>query len=211
MTRAVVAVSRDTPFKEVAQTIRRWQVSALPVLAGDGRVVGVVSEADLLAQAETSRDQAPGSKGVRSRPRLASSDPPDARTAGQLMTTPAISVQADASLPLAARTMAVYKVKRLPVTDGGGHLRGVVSRTDLLKPYLRADSDIKAEVREEVVEPLFSGEKVVVWVSEGIVWLSGAVPDTALIPVATRLARTVEGVVDVENKLHGRPRRPEVE
>lgn len=58
MTEAVVAVGRDASFKEIVTTMERWKVSALPVLEGEGRVVGVVSEADLLPKEEY-RDSAP--------------------------------------------------------------------------------------------------------------------------------------------------------
>ena len=207
MTRTAVAVSRDTSFKEIVQAIRRWKVSALPVLAGDGRVIGVVSEADLLHK-EEDREPVPDLDDNRSaRVRRQKTE---ARTAGELMTTPAITVRASAGLPLAARAMAVYGVKRLPVTDAGGHLEGIVSRADLLKVYLRTDTDIAEEVRVEVVDVLFPEEDVTVLVREGIVRLGGVVPDTALVPVAVRLARAVEGVVGVENKLYGRPRRPQL-
>lgn len=208
MTRSVVAVSRDTPFKEIVRAVRRWQVSALPVLAGDGRVVGVVSEADLLSN-EEDRDRRPilGEDRRVLRARLKA----DARTAGELMTTPAITVRYDAGLPLAARTMAVYRVKRLPVTDAGGHLEGIVSRSDLLRVYLRDDSEIAEEIRTEVVEPLFHGQDITVLVREGVARLGGAVPDTSLIPLAMRLVRAVEGVIGVENKLYGRPRRPDLD
>ncbi len=95
--------------------------------------------------------------------------------------------------------MARRHVKRLPVVDAEGRLVGVVSRGDLLKVFLRPDEDIAREVRREVVEPLFpgGGRSVGVRVADGVVTFTGEIRNTALVPVAARMARSVEGVVDV--------------
>lgn len=197
MTRTVVAVGRDAPFKEMVQTLAQWHVSAMPVLEGEGRVIGVVSEADLLPKEEF-RDSDPDRfEQMRRLPDLAKAR---AVTAEELMSTPAVTVHTDATLAEAARIMAVRRVKRLPVVDTEGKLQGIVSRGDLLKVFLRSDEDIAEEVRRTVVSCLFPGlgHAVHVRVDEGVVTLSGQLHDTALIPVAARLTRAVEGVVDVE-------------
>ncbi|MFE1934106.1 CBS domain-containing protein [Streptomyces sp. NPDC059474] len=94
----------------------------------------------------------------------------------------------------AARIMAVRGVKRLPVVDAESKLQGIVSRGDLLKVFLRSDLDIEEEVRRTVVSYLFPGDSGIhVRVDEGVVTLSGQLHDTALIPVAARLPRAVEG------------------
>ncbi|UNO43358.1 CBS domain-containing protein [Streptomyces sp. MST-110588] len=204
MTQTVVAVGRDAPFKEIVQTMDQWKVSALPVLEGEGRVVGVVSEADLLPKEEF-RDSDPSR--FEQRRRLEDLAKAGALTAGELMSTPAICVHADAALSQAARIMAVRHVKRLPVVDAEGLLQGVVSRSDLLKVFLRPDADIAEEVRQVVMERLFPGQEISVGVQEGVVTLTGPVHDTSFIPVAARLCRAVEGVVDVTCELtgHGGP------
>jgi osmotically-inducible protein OsmY len=86
-----------------------------------------------------------------------------------------------------------------------GLLEGVVSRGDLLKVFLRDDEDIAEEVRREVVSYLFRAPSAPVWVQvqDGVVTLTGRVRDTSLVPVAARLVRAVEGVVDVEFELTG--------
>ncbi|MEE1803521.1 MULTISPECIES: CBS domain-containing protein [unclassified Streptomyces] len=202
MTRPVVAVGPDAGFKEMVETMGRWKVSALPVLVGDGRVAGVVSEADLLPKEEF-RDADP-SRAEQMR-RLADLRKAGAVTAEELMSAPATTVDEDATLAQAARTMALRRLKRLPVVDSAGMLRGIVSRSDLLKVFLRSDEDIAQEVREEVVQRLFlvSRESVLVTVEDGVVTLSGTIRDTALVPIAARLTRAVEGVVDVECDLVG--------
>lgn len=212
MTHTVAAVGRGAAFKEIARTMQDWKVSALPVLEGEGRVVGVVSEADLMAKEEFRESgsgllpSGPGSSGGASPPppgRLPDLARADAVTAEDLMTSPAVTVRPDATLAQAARIMALSRVKRLPVVDELGMLQGVISRGDLLKVFLRDDGEIEREVRREVVSRLLPSSDVRVGVENGIVTIGGRIRDTSLVPVAARLVRAVEGVVDVRFDLTG--------
>ncbi|MEV0937601.1 CBS domain-containing protein [Streptomyces phaeochromogenes] len=207
MTLTVVAVGRDAPFKEIVETMGQWRVSAMPVLEGEGRVIGVVSEADLLPKEEF-RDSDPSL--YEQRRRLSDVAKAGAVTAAELMSTPAITVHPDVTLAQAARIMALRRVKRLPVVDDVGMLQGIVSRADLLKVFLRSDEDIEEEVRRTVVSYLFPGlsHAIHVNVHEGVVTLRGHIRDTSLISVAVRLVRAVEGVVDVEPHLTGESATP---
>ncbi|MEW1775455.1 CBS domain-containing protein [Streptomyces sp. NPDC086777] len=195
MTRTVAAVGRRAPFKEIVRLMRDRQVSALPVIEGAGRVVGVVSEADLLANEELRDDPDAAYLQLRQPVDVAKAD---ALTAGDLMSLPAVTVRPDDTLSEAAGTMAREGVKRLPVVDEAGLLTGIVSRGDLLKVFLRDDAEIADEVRREIGSYLAPASAVRVEVSDGVVTLAGRIHDTALVPVAARLVRTVEGVVDVE-------------
>ncbi|MET8582346.1 CBS domain-containing protein [Streptomyces collinus] len=197
MTQTVAAVGRRAPFKEIVRLMQDWRVSALPVIEGEGRVVGVVSEADLLPKEELRDDPDARYLQLRQPVDVAKAD---ALTAGDLMSSPAVTVGAGATLAEAARIMAHEGVKRLPVVDDMDLLAGVVSRADLLKVFLRDDEDIAGEVRREVVAHLFRppSSAVHVEVLDGVVTLTGRLADTALVPVAARLIRAVEGVVDVE-------------
>ncbi|MGC0400487.1 CBS domain-containing protein [Streptomyces sp. SAI-126] len=208
MTHTVAAIGRGATFKEIVRMMHDWKVSALPVLEGEGRVVGVVSEADLLPKEEF-RDSDPD-RHTQLR-RLSDLAKAGSVTAGELMTSPALTVHADATLAQAARTMAHAKVKRLPVVDELGMLQGIVSRADLLKVFLREDEEIAEEVNREVVAYLFPlpASSARVAVREGIVTLSGRIRDTSLVPVAARLIRAVEGVVDVEFDLSAHGTSPE--
>lgn len=205
MTQTVAAVGRRAPFKEIVRLMQEWQVSALPVTEGEDRVVGVVSEADLLPTEALRDDQPDG----RARREPAAPATAGALTAEDLMSAPAITVPADATLARAARIMARAGVKRLPVVDGHGRLAGIVSRSDLLKVFLRADEDIAEEVRRDVVSTLLPPPASIlrVEVSDGVVTLTGRLRDTALVPVAARLVRAVEGVVDVAFDLAPDPPR----
>lgn len=137
----------------------------------------------------------------------------DAVTAAELMTAPAFTVAPEATLGHAARLMTRSRVKRLPVVGSDGALKGIVSRSDLLKVFLRHDEDIAEEVRREVVGRLFgTGPTALgVEVHDGVVTLTGHVDDTALVPLATLLARAVPGVVDVHCALTGRRRHPDLD
>ncbi|MGW3206066.1 CBS domain-containing protein [Streptomyces sp. NPDC001135] len=210
MTHRVVALRTGAPFKDIVKVMREWRISALPVLNDVGVVVGVVSEADLLCKEEYG-DGAVGRYGPAGR--LADAGKADAVTAGELMTVPAVTVAPDAPLAHAARIMARTRVKRLPVVGRDGTLKGIVSRSDLLKVFLRDDVDIAGEVRREVVVRLFGPhtEAILVEVHDGVVTLAGRVRETPLIPLAARLARSVPGVVDVHCALVGRPRHPDLD
>lgn len=204
MTKTVVAVGQDAPFKEIVRALEQWRVSAVPVVDDDRRVVGVVSEADLLPKEEF-RDQRLTIGAPRERP-LATARV-GALRARELMSAPAVTVPRNAALPRAARLMAHHGYRRLPVTDESGRLTGIVSRADLLTVFLRPDKDIEDEVRRTVVGVLFPGlsRSVSVRVRDGVVTLSGRVPDARLVSVAARLAQSVEGVVAVESHLEGPP------
>ncbi|MFJ8160078.1 CBS domain-containing protein [Streptomyces sp. NPDC096136] len=180
MTQAVVSVDHDTAFKDIVETMRMWNVSALPVLSAGGKVTGVVSEADLLLAATHI-------------------DPDRAITAERLMTRPAVTVTKDTTIQAAARLMARRHLKRLPVVDGDGHLIGVVSRGDLLKVYLRSDADIGAEIRELITGLLVQrgSAEIHVHVACGVAYLYGSLPDPTLEDVVVRAAAAVPGVVDV--------------
>ncbi|MFE3169147.1 CBS domain-containing protein [Streptomyces sp. NPDC059224] len=207
MTRQVVALRTGAVFKDIVKVMHEWRVSALPVLDETGAVVGVVSEADLLPKEE----YGDGDIGRYGRVRYpADVRKADAMSAAELMTTPAVTVRPDATLAHAARLMARHRVKRLPVVGRDGALNGIVSRADLLKVFLRQDRDIAGEVRHKVVARLFGThtDAIRVDVHDGVVTIAGQVDESALIPLAARLARAVPGVVEVNCALTGPPRRP---
>lgn len=202
MTAPAVVVGPDTPFKEIVCVMARRHVSAVPVVSGDGRVAGVVSEADLLPKEEFRCHEAAGSGRARRGPEPVKAE---GRTAQEVMTAPAITVGAGRTLAQAARLMAAHHVKRLPVIDDAGRLCGVVSRGDLLKVFLRRDEDIEEEVRRTVVSYLFPRHAHAIHVSvlNGVVTLRGPVHDTSLVWVAERLVGGLEGAVGVESRLRG--------
>lgn len=149
MTHTAVAVGRQASYKQIVELMEQWKVSALPVLEGEGRVIGVVSEADLLPKEEFRFDDP-----TCPTPSLSDAAKASAVSAEELMSSPAITVHASAALAEAARIMARRRVKRLPVVNDTGMLEGVVSRSDLLKVFLRPDEEIAEEIRHSVLPDL---------------------------------------------------------
>ncbi|MCX5098259.1 CBS domain-containing protein [Streptomyces sp. NBC_00264] len=195
MTLTAVAIGREASYKEIVELMHHWKVSAVPVLEGEGRVVGVVSEADLLPKEEFRQDD------PKLPAQLEEASKADAVLAGDLMSSPAITVHPDATLAEAARIMARKRVKRLPVVNDLGMLEGVVSRSDLLKVFLRPDEEIDEEIRSAVVAGLSPPEEVEFTVLDGVVTVRGPLRDRSLVPLLARAIRAVEGVVDVRMEL----------
>lgn len=205
MTTSVVTVDRITPYKEIATLLAKHKISAVPVLILGRHVAGVVSEADLLA-VEDKHERAARLRresGGLHLPRHHASH--WGLTAADLMTSPAVTIHPDTTLPAAARLMNSHHIKRLPVLNPDGTLLGIVSRCDLLSVFLRPDEEIAGEVRELLSQILLTDpEAVTVRVRNGIVTLTGHAgtsDDHELIPVVIRLTWDIDGVVDVNNKI----------
>ena len=206
MTTTVVTVDRITPYQDIDRLLTRHRISGVPVLKMGREVVGVVSETDLLAAEDETRRQArmAGSMGRRWHLRRQQYM---RLTAGALMTSPAVTIGADATIPAAARLMNTHHIARLPVTDEKGKLIGIVSRRDLLSVFLRPDADIAHDARQVLDElPLADPKQVMAEVRHGVVTLTGLMrPESGheqdLMPLALRLIWDIDGVVDVVNRL----------
>ena len=204
MSTDVVTVGKTTSYKEVARLMTEHKVNALPVVTKSGRLVGVVSEADVLRKEERRfRRLVSGMSARRERAKA------EARTAAQLMTSPVITTHPDASLASAARLMNDRHIRRMPVVDASGALIGMVSRLDLLRVFLRPDAEIGDEVHGVLTGVLLEDpQSVTVQVREGVVTLRGSLREPELIPAAMRLASDVDGVVAVTDELTSGPAEP---
>lgn len=200
MTTEVVTVRTDTSFRKIARTLAEHGISGAPVLDTHGRVVGLVSEADLLGR-QAHAGGADGPIPWHLLRRRARDDA--ARTAADLMSAPVVTVRAGDRLAAAAATLARHGVKRAPVLDADGELRGIVSRKDLLSVYLRHDADLATEIREEVLTRAMCvpPQQVTIEVRDGVVTLRGKVERQSMIEIITALTGAVDGVVDVHNEL----------
>lgn len=201
MTASVVTAKVDTPFKELAVLMARLGVSALPVLDAEGRLAGMVSEADLLPKQEFQEDPKarplPWWRRWQARGRTAGT------VAADVMTSPALTIGPDDSVVAAARSMDRHKVKQLAVTGPDGRLAGIVSRADLVRVFCRPDPEIRDEIIREVLTDFLGTNPVLVrvTVAGGIVTLAGEVEKKSMIPFALQKARSVDGVVDVTGEL----------
>jgi CBS domain-containing protein len=200
MTSDVVSVRVTAGYKEIADLMVRHGISAVPVVGAEGDVLGVVSEADLLAKLEYA-DRVPRHPLVSRRMRVnrvkAAGD-----TAGELMTSPAVTVRVSETVSRVARLMDAARVKRVPVVDGVGHLVGVVSRRDLVRMYIRSDREVRAAVGEGVVRSLWiDPADLDIGVRAGIVTLSGQVDRRSLAEIVVAFVKATPGVVDVVDRL----------
>lgn len=201
MTHTVVSVHADTPFKEIAKLLADHDITAVPVVDDTDRVLGVVSEADLLRRESTRPDPA-GLLAVLDTPGDGRAHPV-ATTADGLMTSPAVVAHREWSVVQSARVMDDGRVKRLPVVDDTGRLVGIVSRADLLRVFLRRDHVIREEISGDILARTLGIEpdEVLVTVADGRVSLRGTVERRSLIPVVIRLCEGVDGVVEVTETL----------
>lgn len=134
MTRDVARVGPETPVAEVVGLLVDRAIRALPVVDGAGRVVGIITDGDLLARGGTTlplRLQQQLPLGERAAQVAALAGQP--QRAADLMTRDPVTLSAATPLAQAAATMADRDLKRLPVVDAAGRLVGMVSRYDLLK------------------------------------------------------------------------------
>ncbi|MEU4248086.1 CBS domain-containing protein [Amycolatopsis sp. NPDC026612] len=194
MTAGPITVSPQTSFKDIAQLLTGNGISAVGVVDKTGALVGVVSEADLLPHLWEERKPR-----WRDR-RLARKA--TACVAKDLMTSPAVTIDAEATLAAAAARFAHTGVRRLFVLRGG-KVAGVLARRDLVAVFTRGDSDLEREVSERVLrDQLGLGpDRVRIEVRAGIVTVVGRVERRSEIAPVTRLIQELSGVVEVRNRL----------
>ena len=197
MTSTVVCVADSAPFKEIVRLMQVHGVSALPVVDAEGRLAGVVSEADLLPKEASETDGEHHLFG----PRRKRAQKAAGLDAAQLMSAPVAAVGPDATLREAARLILERKVKRLPVVDAGGRIIGIVSRADLLKVFLRPDNEILDEVTKRVLLQILCLDTVTATVHDGIVRLDGVVEQRSMLPLVVGLVKGVDGVIGVDSHL----------
>jgi len=202
MSTHVVTVSPETTLKDAAARLVRYGVSGLPVVDDGGSLVGVVSEADILAkEAGTSpREGMLGWLIEDGNPRRF-----DALTVADAMTSPALTIGPERTARDAAARMLAEDVNRLPVIDGAT-LVGIVSRADLVRAFARSDTEIRREIDTEVVKQILWLEPggLDVAVEDGIVTLSGTLDTETDIELLCEFVRRVPGVVAVRSDVRAR-------
>jgi CBS domain-containing protein len=208
MTSDAVSVRVYTPYKQIVRILLDYGISAVPVVDEAGHVLGVVSQADLI---EKEAAQARSTSTAAHRPvtwhSRTSHTKAHAVSADTLMTGPAITISPDADLNSAALLMSKHNVKRLPVVDGEGRLLGVVSRGDLLVPYLRSDIEIHDEILNRVLlsEMCVDPHSIDVKIADGVVTLSGRMENEFVARDTAARVRAIDGVIEVVDYLTPEP------
>ncbi|MEU6371288.1 CBS domain-containing protein [Streptomyces sp. NPDC046931] len=196
-----VSMRDDLPYRDIARLLAREHVGAVPVVDADDRVVGVVSESDLLAKvAFEASGHRPGPVGRLRGRRL--HDKVRGETAADLMTTPAITVLPGATVAEAARLAALSRLKRIPVTDHDERLVGVVRRNALLQALIRDDAGIREEIEAKIHAFCSPADRdaVEVQVHDGVVELTGRMSKAAMSRVVGEV-EYIDDVVEVNNHL----------
>ena len=198
MTTDVVVAQPSTPLKAIAHLLVEHRIGGLPIVDDARRVVGVVSEADFLVKEAGERDR-PGPLGWLlwgAREEAVERHRIHAVTAGEAMTSPAVTIAADRPVRDAARMMTESGVNRLPVVEGD-RLVGIVTRADLVRAFARTDEELLAVARHAVraVDGM-----TVASVADGVVTLTGVVSHPAVAESATRVVAAIEGVVAVDDR-----------
>ncbi|HEY3336364.1 MAG TPA: CBS domain-containing protein [Candidatus Limnocylindrales bacterium] len=201
MTRSVISVRPETPLRDVARVLGEHRISGVPVVDEAGALLGVVSEADFLVEAQ-------GGPAVR-RSAIArlfgwgggTGTPGErhyASTASELMTSPVITIGPDELIPTAAGLMTRERINRLPVVDDG-KLVGILTRADLVRTYVRTDDELAQSIRDEVLaNTLWLDPKdFEVSVADGVATIRGSVDRRSSADMIARTAVLVPGVRDV--------------
>jgi CBS domain-containing protein len=203
MTREVWTVRSETSLKEAAEILAQRHVSGLPVVDAEDHVVGVLSEGDILFKERGLQQK----RGLLDRwldlPLPDITSKLEARTAGEAMSAPAVTIGRKRPLTEAANTMIEEGVNRLPVVDAEGKLIGVISRADLVRAFVRSDDEIAREIEEDVIRRTLwiAPESIEVTVVHGEVRLTGEVETKADAELIPAFVQRVPGVVSVLSKL----------
>lgn len=200
MTRDVVTASPETTFKEVVRLLEENRVSGLPVVDRDGKLVGLISEADLMNKAEK---REPDTYVLESRRHRLDRSRAAAMDVASAMSQDVVTVRQDAPIALAAREMHARGFKRLPVVDANGRLVGIVSRGDVLRVFLRSDADLAREIRRVLdhAEREFGRPGLEAAVTGGVVHLAGGLRSKNQVDATVRAVAGVDGVVGIYSRI----------
>lgn len=200
MTRKVSTVGRATPLREVALLLIDSGISGVPVVDAAGTVLGIVSEADFLVKEQGARavhHRRFASVLGESAEARAQLDKLAARTAGEAMTSPAVTIAPNRPIHEAAEIMTGRGINRLPVVDDG-RLVGIVTRSDLVRAYLRTDEELERTIRDDVLLRILWLDPAgfTVEVRNGLATVVGSVERRSTAAIVEETIKLVPGIVD---------------
>jgi CBS domain-containing protein len=199
MTTEVLTVTPETPLKQVAEILARRGISGAPVVDEEMHVLGVVSEADIIVKESRVRQPDALSRMTLRRSNSMATKR-SARTAGEAMTSPAITLTPSRRVDVAAALMLDRGINRLPIVDAQGVLVGIVTRADLVEAFVHSDEEIAKEIREDVLmrELWLRPDDFDLTVEGGEVTLAGHLPSDEERELLIRRVALVPGVITVE-------------
>ena len=204
MSTNVISARPQDSFAHLTTLLRGAAIRAVPVVDDDGTLLGVVSEADLMAAVAR-----PDGYEARRwwRPRHVRRQAPESKagatTAAELMTTGVETVAPATRVSAAARAMLKHHLSWMPVCDEDRRVVGVLGRSDVLTVFVRDDASIRAEIVDDVLRSILLAdpERILVEVDGGVVTLTGELDTRLDAQVAVRLIERLEGVVAVVDHL----------
>jgi CBS domain-containing protein len=199
----------DASLKDVARTLVENRISGMPVCDADGKVVGVISEGDILFKERGRPQQRPAPLGwLLDGGSSADLRKATARVAADAMTAPAITIRPSSSATEAARLMIEEGVNRLPVVKQDGHVVGIVTRADLVRAFTRPDVAIATEIQQDILERVLWAEPSAVQISvrEGEVEVAGELETSTDVEIFEQLVQKVPGVVALRSRVTYRVR-----
>ncbi len=203
MTIDVLTAVPDDSLKDAARALSSRGISGLPVVGSSGHVLGVLSEADILAKEVDGGAKTSALQRFLEGPPL--DDRFDAMTVDEAMTSPAITITPARPITEAASTMLAEGINRLPVVDEEGRLVGLVTRADLVRAFARDDHAIRAEILRTMRDDLWlDPANVDIRVEKGVVELAGELQSADEARILATFARRVPGVVEVNSTLRAR-------
>lgn len=200
MTRDVLTIRPEASLKEAARTMLEAGISGLPVTGEDGALLGIITEADFTSG---EADRRTAKRAGLLRLLVADSEiPTRERSVGDVMTRAVVAIDPDADHAEAARLMQAERVKRLPVIEDG-RLVGVVSRSDMVRAFVRPDTEIVDEILEHVMRKVLWIEpaRVTVHCTDGNVVLRGRLETRSDAGLLVELTKRLDGVASVADHL----------
>jgi CBS-domain-containing membrane protein len=208
MSTNVISARRQDSFAHLTTLLRGAAIRAVPVVDDDGTLLGVVSEADLMAA--VARPEGYEARRWWWRPRHIRRQAPESKagatTAADLMTIDVETATPATRVSAAARAMLRQHLSWMPVCDEDRRVVGVLGRSDVLTVFVRDDASIRAEIVDDVLRCILLADpgRVLVDVDGGVVTLTGELDTRRDARVTVRLIERVEGVVAVVDHLRYR-------
>ena len=205
----VLTTRPEESLKDVARTLVENRISGMPVCDAESKVVGVISEGDILFKERGRPEQRSAPLGWLldggSRTDLKKMT---ARTVGDAMTAPAVTIRPSSSATAAARLMIEKGVNRLPVVMQNGQIVGIVTRADLVRAFTRQDAEIAIEIQKDILERVLWAEPSAINLSvrEGEVEAAGELETSTDVEIFEQLVEKVPGVVSVQSRVTYRVR-----
>jgi len=208
MTTRIATVCPGHGVRRAAEIMLERRVSGLPVVGEDGRLVGILTQGDLLRRTNLGRRPDSGRGRTERQARDRTGGP--IRKVEDVMTRDVITIAEDTSVARMAALMKEYSIKRLPVLRDG-QLIGIVSRTDLLRAIVAASPETPPDgdeaIRRNVLARLAEAGNVElarlsIAVTDGVVELCGAVGSESERKWVCAAAESADGVAGVVDRLH---------